>query len=213
MASDQAYRTGESLPNHTLYVSNLDDRIHVNDLRKLLYEFLIPYGEIVDISARRTQKLRGQAFVSFSEIASAISAFKGVNGRSFLDRPLKVAYARNQGYKSMKPAECYRLLTSARSLPSEQVMIEDTLDANSEGGERHTLFVENLHPDMNKMSVELLFQQYPGYKDTRFVEGKCVAFVDFATAYQGEVALQGLQGFSVSHSHALRISFAKSPSQ
>ncbi|GFE53187.1 small nuclear ribonucleoprotein [Babesia ovis] len=209
MSSDPAYQTGEALPNQTLYVSNLDDRIHVNDLTKLLFELFVPYGDIVDIQVRRTQKMRGQAFVSFSEISSAIAALKGANERIFMNKPLKVTYARKTAYKAMKPADCYRLLTSSRALPSEPVDVQDSLEKGEESGERHTLFVENLHPDMNKMAVEILFQQYPGYKDTRFVEGKCVAFVDFATAYQGEVALQGLQGFKVSHNHELRISFAK----
>ncbi|ORM40116.1 U1 small nuclear ribonucleoprotein A [Babesia sp. Xinjiang] len=209
MASDPAYQTTEGLPNQTLYISNLDDKVHVNELTKLLFELFVPYGEIVDIQVRRTKKMRGQAFVSFSEISGAIAALKGANERLFMNRPLKVAYARKQSYKAMKPAECYRLLTSARSVPTEPQVVEDTVEAGDDVGGRHTLFVENMHPDMNKLAVEILFKQYPGYKDTRFVEGKCVAFVDFATAYQGEVALQGLQGFRVSHGHELRISFAK----
>ncbi|GIX60729.1 U2 small nuclear ribonucleoprotein B, putative [Babesia caballi] len=209
MASDPAYQTADVLPSQTLYVSNLDDKVHVNELVKLLFELFIPYGDIVDIQARKSQKLRGQAFVSFSEISSAIAALKGVNQRLFLNRPIKVAYARKQSYKSMKPAECYRLLTSGRPRQSDSSAVQDALHGAYDSSERYTLFVENMHPDMNKTAVEILFKQYPGYKDCRFVEGKAVAFVDFATEYQGEVALQGLQGFKVSHGYELRISFAK----
>lgn len=109
----------------------------------------------------------------------------------------------------MKPADCYRLLTASRQIQPEVEDSQTHVDANEANTQSHTLVVENLHPDMNKMAVEILFKQYPGYKDCRFVEGKCVAFVDFATVYQAEVALQGLQGFKVSHTHELRISFAK----
>ncbi|CDR96964.1 U2 small nuclear ribonucleoprotein B', putative [Babesia bigemina] len=209
MMPEQAYHAADTLPNQTLYVSNLDDQVHVNDIIKLLFELFIPYGEIVDIRARRTQKLRGQAFVSFSEISSATAALKGVNNRIFLNRPIKVAYARTQSHRSMKPSECYRLLTSERHRPSDPAPTQDAAEGAQDSSGSHTLFVENMHPEMNKMAVEILFKQYPGYKDCRFVEGKCVAFVDFATEYQGEVALQGLQGFKVSHGHELRISFAK----
>ncbi|KAK1444575.1 hypothetical protein BgAZ_104810 [Babesia gibsoni] len=209
MSHNAVYASGDALPNQTLYVQNLDDSVHVNDLVKLLYELFVPYGEVVDIQARRTQKMRGQAFVAFSEISSAIAAFKGVKDRIFLNRPLKVTYARKISYKAMKPAECYRYLTQSRQQQAQFDETQDAVGGHEPGSQSYTLVVENMHPDMNKMAVELLFKQYPGYKDCRFVEGKAVAFVDFATLYQGEVALQGLQGFKVSHSHELRISFAK----
>lgn len=209
MAYDPSYMKGENLPNQTLYVYNLDDKINTNDLVKLLYELFVPYGEVVDIHARRTNKLRGQAFVAFREISSATAAIKGVKDRVFLNRPIKVAYARKASYKAMKPTECYRLVSALRQRLSQAEEPQEHVATHDPSSQSYTLVVENLHPEMNKVAVELLFKQYPGYKDCRFVEGKCIAFVDFSTLYQGEVALQGLQGFKVSHTHELRISFAK----
>lgn len=62
--------------------------------------------------------------------------------------------------------------------------------------------------DMNQVAVEMLFKQYSGYKGVRFVAGRNIAFVDFSTTNQAEVAIQALQGFRISHNYDLKLSFA-----
>lgn len=69
-----------------------------------------------------------------------------------------------------------------------------------------SLFVENLPEKVTKASLEILFSQYRGYADTRLVEGRGVAFIDFTAQAHAEVALQGLQGFKVTPKNPLRIS-------
>ncbi|KAK2196636.1 bifunctional RNA recognition motif domain/RNA-binding domain superfamily/Nucleotide-binding alpha-beta plait domain superfamily [Babesia duncani] len=197
------YETVDILPNQTLYIKNLNDTINPRDLIVLLYELFIPYGEILDIIAKKSSKLRGQAFVVFSELASAIAAKKGVNGRLILNKEIEIEYAKKQSYKALKPGDYYRLKMSNVNKPAE----EQPEDINQ--GDCHTVFVENLPNDMQKDAVEVLFKQYPGYKDVRYIEGRGVAFVDFATAYQAEVALQGLQGFKISHNYDMKLSLAK----
>lgn len=71
---------------------------------------------------------------------------------------------------------------------------------------KFSLFVENLPEKASKASLEILFSQYRGYADTRLVEGRGVAFVDFTTQPLAEVALQGLQGFKLTPRNPLRIS-------
>lgn len=66
--------------------------------------------------------------------------------------------------------------------------------------------MENLPQKLSKASLEILFSQYRGYVDTRLVEGRGVAFIDFTTQADAEVALQGLQGFKVTTKNPLRIS-------
>merc|ERR1719146_261384 len=42
-----------------------------------------------------------------------------------------------------------------------------------------TLFVKDLAADMTSVMVEMLFRQYPGFKEVRLNQARGVAFVDF----------------------------------
>ena len=74
-------------PNHTIYIQNMNEKIKKEDLRKSLYvlmsqfgqvlyfvffsflkKYIIIFGQVLDIVALKTMKMRGQAFVIFKEI-------------------------------------------------------------------------------------------------------------------------------------------------
>ena len=73
-------------PNHTIYIQNMNEKIKKEDLRKSLYVLMsqfgqvfvlcffsflkknIIFGQVLDIVALKTMKMRGQAFVIFKEI-------------------------------------------------------------------------------------------------------------------------------------------------
>lgn len=69
-----------------------------------------------------------------------------------------------------------------------------------------SLFVENLPPKTTKTSLDILFGQYRGHTESRLIEGRGVAFIDFTTQAQAEVAMQGMQGFKVNPEHPIKIS-------
>jgi len=72
------------------------------------------------------------------------------------------------------------------------------------------LFVENLPPQCNAMMLAMLFQQYSGYKEARLVPGKPgIAFVEFTDAFQSAAAKDALQGFKITPTQLMRITFAK----
>jgi len=72
------------------------------------------------------------------------------------------------------------------------------------------LFVENLPPQCNAMMLAMLFDKYHGYTEARMVPGKPgIAFVEFADHYQAGVAREGLQGFRITPTIQMKISFAK----
>jgi hypothetical protein len=58
--------------------------------------------------------------------------------------------------------------------------------------------------------LSMLFNQFPGFKEVRLVPGRHdIAFVEFATEIQSGTAREALQGFKVSPTHPMKISFAK----
>ena len=72
----------ENRPNHTIYINNLNEKIKKEDLKKSLYAIFSQFGQILDIVALKTLKMRGQAFVIFKEISSATNALRSMQGKS-----------------------------------------------------------------------------------------------------------------------------------
>ena len=73
-----------------------------------------------------------------------------------------------------------------------------------------TLFVQNLPSATTNAMLQMLFQQFEGYVETRMVEARPgIAFVDFQADGQATTALQGLQGFKITPTNALAISYQK----
>lgn len=50
----------------------------------------------MDIIALKTLKMRGQAFVIFSDINSASNALRSMQGFPFYDKPMRIHYAKSQ---------------------------------------------------------------------------------------------------------------------
>lgn len=58
------------------------------ELKKSLYAIFSQFGVILDILAKKSLKMRGQAFVVFKEIASATNALRAMQGFPFYDKPM-----------------------------------------------------------------------------------------------------------------------------
>ena len=59
-----------------------------SELKKSLYAIFSQFGQILDIVALKTLKMRGQAFVIFKEILSATNALRAMQGFPFYDKPM-----------------------------------------------------------------------------------------------------------------------------
>lgn len=62
--------------------------LYVAELKKSLYAIFSQFGQILDIVAIKTLKMRGQAFVIFKEIASATNALRSMQGFPFYEKPM-----------------------------------------------------------------------------------------------------------------------------
>lgn len=72
------------------------------------------------------------------------------------------------------------------------------------------LFLTNLPEETNEMMLSMLFNQFPGFKEVRLVPNRHdIAFVEFTTELQSSAAKEALQGFKITPTHAMKISFAK----
>lgn len=71
------------------------------------------------------------------------------------------------------------------------------------------LFAQNLPMDCNELMLKALFQQCSGLYDLRIVPGnKGMAFIEFETEVQSGMALRQLDGYQLSATNALELSYS-----
>lgn len=63
-------------------------RFGLAELKRSLYALLSQFGQIIDIVAMKTMKMRGQAFVVFKELAAATNALRQLQGFPFYNKPM-----------------------------------------------------------------------------------------------------------------------------
>lgn len=59
-----------------------------SELKRSLYALFSQFGQIVEIVAMKTMKMRGQAFVVFKELAAATNALRQLQGFPFYNKPM-----------------------------------------------------------------------------------------------------------------------------
>uniref|UniRef100_A0A8R7Q5Q8 RRM domain-containing protein n=1 Tax=Triticum urartu TaxID=4572 RepID=A0A8R7Q5Q8_TRIUA len=84
--------SGDVPPNQTVYFRNLNEKVKKEELKRSLYALCSQYGRIVDVVALKTHKLRGQAWVAFSEITAATNAFRGLQDFDFYGKKMRLAH-------------------------------------------------------------------------------------------------------------------------
>ena len=79
-------------PSATLYINNLNDKVHKDELRAQLFALFTTYGRVIDVVALKNQKMRGQAFCVFSDLAGATAALRACEGIVFYDKQIGRAH-------------------------------------------------------------------------------------------------------------------------
>ncbi|KAF4528682.1 hypothetical protein B566_EDAN016576 [Ephemera danica] len=239
-------------PNNTIYINNLNEKIKKEELKKSLYAIFSQFGQIMDIVALKTLKMRGQAFVIFKEIGSATNALRSMQGFPFYDKPMRIQYsktdsdviAKMKGTYTERPKRPRRgaedgtaaeiSKKAKKKAAKEQVARQQEMSIAAGGmvpgaiGYGHPmmphmaggavpeqppnqiLFLTNLPDETSEMMLSMLFNQFPGFKEVRLVPNRHdIAFVEFENEIQSGAAKDALQGFKITPTHAMKISFAK----
>uniref|UniRef100_A0A0C9S1Y5 TSA: Wollemia nobilis Ref_Wollemi_Transcript_22214_1025 transcribed RNA sequence n=1 Tax=Wollemia nobilis TaxID=56998 RepID=A0A0C9S1Y5_9CONI len=225
-------------PNQTIYVNNLNEKVKKEELKKSLYALFSQFGRIVDIVALKTPKLRGQAWVVFDEVTAASNALRQLQGFPFYDKPLRIHYGktksdaiaradgtyvpREKRKKQEEKAERKRKEqqesqqagsgAGARATPVSQSQFQQGKPGAQEppAPPNNILFIQNLPHETTTMMLQMLFQQYPGFKEVRMIEAKPgIAFVEYTDEMQSSVAMQALQGFKITPQNPMLITYAK----
>ncbi|XP_047310889.1 U2 small nuclear ribonucleoprotein B'' 2-like [Impatiens glandulifera] len=233
--------SGDIPPNQTIYLKNINEKVKKEELKRSLYALFSQYGRILDVVALKTEKLRGQAWVVFSEVTSASNAVRQMQNFPFYDKPLRIQYAKTKSDCIAKEDGTFVPRDKKRKKHEEKVerkkRAEETQQAATTNGTRgdsngrptaapmygkagaeedhgaapnNILFIQNLPHESTSMMLEVLFQQYPGFREVRMIEAKPgIAFVEFDDDLQSSVAMQALQGFKITPHNPMVITYAK----
>ncbi|GIY40419.1 u1 small nuclear ribonucleoprotein A [Caerostris darwini] len=243
-------------PNNTIYINNLNDKVKKEELKRSIYNIMSQFGEILDIVALKTMKMRGQAFVVFQDINSATNALRCMQGFPFYDKPLRIQYAKSESHIIAKQKGTYvdrtaqgkqasdvgeskkmkkksskeknlqmqgsllpglasgsmlqNLVSNALSSPASYPSSSQTSARQAEQPPNQILFLTNLPAETNEKMLFMLFNQFPGYKEVRLVPGRHdIAFVEFENEVLSSAAKDALQGFKITPTNAMKITFAK----
>ena len=94
-------------PSQTLYIRNLNEKIHKKNLKETLYFLFAPYGRILDIVTLKTIKMRGQAHIVFRSIPEAASAMKALDGSSIFKKEMvRPFFFLQKKVRSIKKKSC-----------------------------------------------------------------------------------------------------------
>ncbi|XP_029284634.1 U2 small nuclear ribonucleoprotein B'' [Cottoperca gobio] len=213
-------------PNHTIYINNINDKVKKEEMKRSLYALFSQFGQIVEIVAMKTSKMRGQAFVVFKELVGATNALRQLQGFPFYNKPMRIQYAKTDseviakvkgtyGDKDKKKDKKKKAMEPATSLLKKPaggspVPAHSTSAQVPDNPPNYILFLNNLPEETNEMMLSMLFNQFPGFKEVRLVPGKHdISFVEFESDNQAGVAKDALQGFRITATCAMKITYAK----
>jgi U2 small nuclear ribonucleoprotein B'' len=229
--------SGDIPPNQTIYIKNLNEKVKKEELKRSLYCLFSQYGRILDVVALKTAKLRGQGWVVFSEVTAASNAVRQMQNFPFYDKPMRIQYAKTKSDcvakedgswvpREKKKKQEQKAERKRNAEEAQQPGMGNGKPASTNGGPasfrqgnvgtqetaapNNILFIQNLPHETTSDMLELLFRQYPGYKEVRMIEAKPgIAFVEYEDDVQASMAMQALQNFNISPQYPMHISFAK----
>ncbi|KAI9316452.1 hypothetical protein BX666DRAFT_1950943 [Dichotomocladium elegans] len=223
-------RTLNTVPNRTVYASNLNEKVKIPVLKNTLRNMFRQFGEVIDIVAYSNIRMRGQAFIAYEDEESATKAIKELQHFVLYGKPMVVQYAKVKSdvhakkdgdfeehhTERLKRKEARALLplpgankTSSRmprgpSLAPSQQIPDEYLPPNN------ILFLQNLPEDITQQQIVELFQRYPGFKEARMIPTKkTIAFVEYENEMQSSIAKTELSGFAIVPDHPIKVTFAR----
>ena len=93
MATTTVAKTSAALdqraqPNQSLYIQNLPEKLQKPDLKRSLDMLFSTFGPVLDVTAVKSSKMRGQAHVLFRDVHAATQAMRACQGFDFFGREM-----------------------------------------------------------------------------------------------------------------------------
>lgn len=205
----------------TLYVRNLNEKVSVNTLRRLLTDVFAKFGDIVQITAHKNLKMKGQAFVTFANKQQSATAMEELQQYMLFDRPISIDYAKtnsdnfhvkvNDDTATVKNRQAAK--AKRNEAQNDRKRRQRELESGSGPGQLHgatepskkkirvedwklvppnkVLLLQNITVELDEPLV-LLFEKYTGFIKTRFVKPRHLSFIEFESEDDSTACLRAL---------------------
>jgi RNA recognition motif-containing protein len=220
-------------PNETLYVNNLNEKIKLDELKINLFHLFSEFGDIIEINCRKSQKMKGQAFIVYKDLNSSTNAKFSLNNTIFLGKKMKIEYSKNtsdiinklknnvnlkeklkiENIRKLRRKEEYSLKLNNNNNKNK---INKTKKNNNEDNSKNNveyknkiLFVENLPSNINISTLNYIFGKFSGLVNINYLSEKKIAFIEYNNEFNAGIALLGLNNYKITKDTYLNISFAK----
>ncbi|KAJ1943508.1 hypothetical protein FBU59_002890 [Linderina macrospora] len=199
-------------PSKTLYVRNLNEKTKLPVLITALRALFQTYGQLLDVRARHSVRMRGQAFITFRSEQDAMRAHSEVQGFVLFDKPMFIEFARETADATVADEggdlDAHKqtriegrkkrdeLFEQRKNLPQQHIDPAIAAIPQIPGMElpNKILFLQNLPAAIRPEEIEEVFQIYPGFVEVRWVSVKPdVAFVEYTNEIQAGAAKDDLK--------------------
>ncbi|KAG7664112.1 uncharacterized protein J8A68_002366 [[Candida] subhashii] len=193
----------EQSPIETIYINNLNDKISLTKLKTSLETLFSKYGTILQITAHKNLKMKGQAFITYESKESSSKAIKELQNYQLFSKPIHISFAKSN-------SDSYHKLTNnepqieERKRRKEETNLKRDLEAKTKKGikrikledwkslPRHNiLLIQNLSQDY-KIDLSDYFGDFDGFINVRLVKVRNLAFIEFDNSELAEKCLKSV---------------------
>eukprot|EP00483_Globobulimina_turgida_P009505 UN09524 len=192
--------------NETIYIRNLDEKLSKDELRTCLYLFFSQFGQIIDIVAMKTIKMRGQAFIVFKDTRCATKAIDGGRGVNFFGKKMDICFAKTKSKKLLEHQGKLAQAAAINKKPYHGYHNRSHHHKNRNKKDEYSrLRIEDVPINPNISMFEKIFAKFPGFIRVLYDESNPgVAFVEYSIQNQSVTAMDKLQALNFNGS-SLRI--------
>lgn len=170
----------------TVYVRNLNEKLNLRDLQEQLRTEFEKYGEVLQVVAKKSLKMRGQAFIDYADPDQAQDAINALNGADLFGKAIQVDHAKS-------PSDL--IWTKTHGDAEERKAARKSTDSQpvkrvkGENPPHKVLFLQNLPKSVTIQDLEAVYSKDSGFVEARVFAAKGVGFIEFNTTEDATVAL------------------------
>ncbi|KAF2121491.1 U2 small nuclear ribonucleoprotein B [Lophiotrema nucula] len=214
-----------SVPIETVYVSNLEERVKIEELKAALHAVFDHYGTILDIIAKISLKRKGQAFIVFDQQRSVLDAVEQMDGFEMYGKAMRVLIAKTPSDETVKrkaPGE-FDEHKKRRTISKAQKEAALAKELQAKGPDstattatrarpvktgaaaipdeyvrpNKVLFLQNIPADVDADTLTAIFERFEGFKEVRLVKIRNVAFAEFEDEQFAITAKENTAGMAI----------------
>lgn len=207
----------KEIAHNTLYINNLNEKVSLNKLKPVLNLLFSRYGNVVQITAHKNMKMKGQAFITYKDASSTERAIRKLQGRPVFKKPIKISYSQTESdefhklsgkmeaiekrkvAKKLREEEKTKMVAEKASTPATPgVLTKNQIKQWKSLPPHNVLLLQNLQEEQLVMEyLEGIFGGQDGFERVRLIKFRKLAFIDFDLEAKATKSLETIDPTSI----------------